>query len=118
MEIPKVEIERIRENLQRQRELGKLLSATPEFQEQSAMFRSWVALCGIGYAKVEDGIGLAWCPKHNRFEKLQLECGLSIKKATELLAEKIPKHASECKRVRKQIKKNHPELEMIEVEAC
>jgi len=55
--------------------------------------------------KVENGEGYIWCPKHNAWEKLRLDCGLSIEEAIELLREEVPRHSQEVKRVRKQIEK-------------
>jgi len=68
--------EQARKRAEMMRREDELLRKTPELQLQRKLFMSWMALGGIGYAKVEDNVGYVWCPKHDRWETLTLECGL------------------------------------------
>jgi len=94
-----------KERLALDAEKWRRVRETEECQIQAKLFKSWLTLGAVNYAEIEDGIGLVWCPVHERLERIQLECGLSPIEAANLLAEKIPEHAKEVTRVRKQIEK-------------
>lgn len=104
MEIPKSEVERVKENLRRQKTMNGLLSETPEFQEQARLFKAWVALCGIPEVK---------CPVCADGH-LTFSCGHGdVEGALDLAREMVQSHSRETKRVREKIAKEHPELELI-----
>ena len=104
MQLNEVEVKRIQENLKRQKEMNKLLSETPEFQEQARIFMTWVALANVPYVK---------CPVCNE-GVLTFTCGHGDAKGVLKLArDMVVEHSRETRRVHAKLKKEHPELEMI-----
>jgi len=98
--------EDVRKRYQKMKREFEMLSRTPEAQLQAKLFKSWMALSSIGYVKIgEDGQGYVWCPVHNKWETLQLECGLPVAEAIKILAKQIPEHAKEVKKARERIVK-------------
>jgi len=105
MNIPKSEIERVKENLRRQDIMSKLLAETPEFREQSRLFKTWVALCNV-----PPNIKCPVCGVGH----LTFSCGHgNIKGALTIAKEMVQKHSKETKRIHEKIRKEHPELEMV-----
>jgi len=104
MKVPKSEVERVKENLRRQKTMTALLSATPEFQEQARLFKTWVALCNVPEVK---------CPVCAKGH-LVFSCGHgNIEGALTLARDMVQNHSRETKRVRERIEEEHPELELI-----
>lgn len=100
MEIPKEEIERVRENLKRTNEYNRKFKELPEVKEQAKIFLNYMAHCGL-----LNVLGSARCPSCGKgYENLVWKCcGLSVEDAQELLTEKVPKHAEEVKKARERI---------------
>jgi len=104
MKIPESEVKRVKENLKRQKTMNDLLSATPEFQEQARLFRTWVALCGIPEVK---------CPVCAEGH-LTFSCGHGdVEGALVLARNMVQEHSKEAKRVREKIEQEYPELELV-----
>ena len=97
------EAERMRKTIEYDREKWRRIAKTPEAKTQALMFKSWVALSSYEYAEVKGNLGMVWCPIHNRLEKVTLECGLTVDKAIEMLAEQIPEHSKEVKKAREKV---------------
>ena len=108
--LPDKEIERIKENLTRQKKMNDLLTRTPEFQEQGRLFLNWVA-----HGSVLNVAGSLFDPMSGADYKnlVWKDSGLNVLEATDLLAEKVTEHAKETHRVHKELKNKHPELELI-----
>ena len=103
--IPDKEVKRIKENMKNQATMNKLLSETPEFNEQARLFKTWVALCNI-----PPNIRCPVCGKGH----LTFSCGHGDTEGALKIANKmVQEHSKETKRVHKKIKQEHPELEMI-----
>lgn len=96
MEIPESEIERVKENLRRQKEYFAKLRELPEFQEQAKRFKNWSAHVGvIGYVQVMR------CPKCGQHDTLVWSCcDLSVEEALELARKKTEDGGIETKRAR------------------
>jgi len=97
MEIPKSEIERVKENLRRQDKWFNQLSQLPEYKEQGKIFKNWVA-----HINLLSYISEARCPTC-KINKLTWDCcGLTIQDGLDILREKVPEHAEEVKQARKR----------------
>ena len=84
--------------------MNRLLSETPEFQEQARLFKTWVALGGI------PDVRCPVCAKGH----LAFSCGHGdVEGALELARKMVEEHSRETKRVHKQIKEEHPELKIM-----
>ena len=103
--IPIKEVERMKENMRRQKIMNRLLSETPEFNKQARLFKTWLALgsvpanvqcpvCGVGHLSFSCGHG-------------------DVEGALALVGHMVENHSQETKRVHRKMKQEHPELEMI-----
>jgi len=90
------EFEEIKKRMSLMKEEYRRLHGTKVFKKQGVMFKSWVSLASVP-TKV-------YCPIHEKYEKIVLECGLDIETTIIKLVEEIEKNYKNVKREHQRIK--------------